>query len=227
MPISKEELLNEYQDLVWLFVRKFSFHSEADREDAFQAGCIGLCEAYNRFEESKGCEFTTYAYEWVHKFVREFAQKNAFFVKVPSHQMALSHKVHKAFIQLREDGLDRLDAIKKAAKVIGVTQLEAEEALAVYQSHKEHNAYLDDPDDSTNLKNEVDIFEVVAINHQVEKIKKKLHLLSNRERDIIDLMYLGKEVSCETISDAGRIMNVSKQSAQEFHKKAIKKLRAA
>lgn len=227
MPISKEKLLDEYQDLVWLLVRKHSLYSEADREDAFQAGCMGLCEAYNRFDESKGCEFSTYAYQWVHKFIREFARKNAFSVDVPTHQMALAHKVHRTFIGFREEGCDRLEAIKKTAKKMGVTQSEAEEALGIYQSHREHNACIDDPDDTTNLKNEVDVFDVVAVSHQIDQIKGRLHLLSNRERDLIDLMYLGKEVSCETISDAGRVMQVSKQSAQEFHRKAIEKLKRA
>lgn len=63
----------EYENLVWSIVAKYG--SYFDKEDLYQVGMIGLMNAYQHFDASRGIKFSTYAYQYifgeVHKYVEE------------------------------------------------------------------------------------------------------------------------------------------------------------
>lgn len=227
MSVKKEELLDKYEDLVWKIARLYPSKSKADSEDAFQAGCLGLCEAFNRFDSKKGSEFSTFAYYWIQKYIREFSRSNSFHVDIPAHQLQNSQKVHRTFIKIRTERMDRLEAIHQTAKSLDITVKEVYGALDVYQSHQDHSTYLDDPECVVAVQGNSDILNMVEISSQIDKLKKRASKFSKREQDMLNALYFGDDITCESISEAGKRLGISKQSAQELHKKAITKLKAA
>lgn len=54
------EQINDYSSYIYSIMKRFKNYK--NKEDLFQAGCIGLINAYNRFDPSIGAKFTTYAY---------------------------------------------------------------------------------------------------------------------------------------------------------------------
>lgn len=218
--------LDEYSDLIWSIVKKYPIIRKPDLEDAFQAGCVGLCEAINRFDESKGNSFVTYAFPWIHKYIREFSRENAFYVHVPANQLRIAQKVFEKFSKLRSQDMSRHDAIKQTSKTLSIKKEDIYEALKIYQSHQDHNTYLDDPECITSLEGNGDLTDSVSIYRQIEKLRSRVRIFPKREREIMDSLYFRNE-NCDSISDAGKLMNISKQSAQELHKKAMDKLKKA
>ena len=67
------KLLVENENLIYSVASKYTKYK--DKEDLFQAGCIGMMEAYKNFDKTKGTKFTTYAYPYIfgeiNKYVRE------------------------------------------------------------------------------------------------------------------------------------------------------------
>lgn len=218
--------LDDYSDLIWSIVKKYPIIKRADLEDAYQAGCVGLCEAINRFDKSKGAVFVTYAFPWIHKFIREFSRENAFYVHVPANQLRTAQKVFEKFSKLRSKDVSRRDAIEQTSKNLDIKKEDVHEALSIYQSHQDHNTYLDDPDCMTSLEDQTNLVESVSKYRQIEKIKSRVSVFSKREQEIMDRLYFRNE-SCDSVADAGKLMNISKQSAHELHKKAMDKLRKA
>lgn len=56
--------------------RLYSFYSQADTEDIYQCGCLGLCKAAELFDESKGVKFATFAYRVIHNSIRTHYKNN-------------------------------------------------------------------------------------------------------------------------------------------------------
>lgn len=67
------KLLVENENLIYSVASKFTKYK--DKEDLFQAGCVGMMEAYKNYDKTKGTKFTTYAYPYIfgeiNKYVRE------------------------------------------------------------------------------------------------------------------------------------------------------------
>lgn len=67
------KLLVENENLIYSVASKFTKYK--DKEDLFQAGCVGMIEAYKNYDKTKGTKFTTYAYPYIfgeiNKYVRE------------------------------------------------------------------------------------------------------------------------------------------------------------
>lgn len=227
MKESKESLLDRYSDLVWKVIKLYPVKTQADNQDAFQAGCLGLCEAYNRFDESKGHKFSTFAFPWIQKYVREFSRENSFYVHIPANQLRNSQKVFQSFLGHRSKRLLRVEAIRKTASSLGMEISDVQEALSIYQGHRDHNTYLDDPECVNPVGHEPSILEAVTVSRQIDKLKRRSRSFSKREQEILRVLYFGDNVYCETVSEAGKLMGISKQSAQELHKKAITKLKRA
>ncbi|MBE6150152.1 MAG: sigma-70 family RNA polymerase sigma factor [Firmicutes bacterium] len=94
-----ENLILENKNLIYSMTRYFEKY--CNKEDLFQAGCIGMIIAYKNFDESMGVKFTTYAYPYIlgemKKVIRESRS-----VKVSRNIQLLSLKIEKAKILLTQ-----------------------------------------------------------------------------------------------------------------------------
>ena len=83
-----KEVILENSNLIYSIARKFS----GDLDDLFQAGCIGMMEAYKKFDSSRGVKFTTFAYPYILGRISEFAREN--------HTVKLSRDMNRARKQI-------------------------------------------------------------------------------------------------------------------------------
>ena len=86
-----EELLN-YEGLVYGIIQRYTKYFEKD--DLYQAGMVGLINAYHNFDSSQGTKFSTYAYYYVLGEVRKFVRE-AGLVKVSSDLVKLNQSIEK------------------------------------------------------------------------------------------------------------------------------------
>ena len=221
----KNDLLSKYEDLIISVIRKYPVESYSDKDDAFQAGCVGLCEAYNRFDHKKGSEFSTYAYHWIKKYIAEFSRKNSFHVHIPENQLINSRNIYKEFSGLISEGLSRSDSIKSISSKLEINISEVQNALFLYHADQSHSTYIDDPENAFSIKSSASVFESVALESQIQKLKKRSRKFTKQEKILLDVLYFGKNIVCDSVSDAANKMGISKQSAHELHGKAINKFR--
>lgn len=225
---NKLNYFEDYEKLVWRIVGLYASRSVSseDKRDAFQSGCLGLCEAASRFESERGHALSTYAYPWIEKFVREFFRGNSFHVHVPENQLRTAQKVHRAYMDERAKGSDKTASIRAAAEHLGESVESVMKALETYQSHQDHSVCFDDPDYSQVLATEQNsVYDAVELRNRIGRIKRRVKSFSRRERELLDRLYLGQDIKSETVAEAGRELGITKQSAQELHKKAIAKLK--
>lgn len=69
-----EDLIMENKNLIYNIVNNYP--SYKSKEDLFQAGCIGMIEAYKNFDQSKGCKFTSYAYPYIYGEINKYVKED-------------------------------------------------------------------------------------------------------------------------------------------------------
>lgn len=94
-----ENLILENKNLIYSMTRYFERY--CNKEDLFQAGCIGMIIAYKNFDENIGVKFTTYAYPYILGEMKKVVRENKSF-KVSRNIQLLSLKIEKANILLTQ-----------------------------------------------------------------------------------------------------------------------------
>ncbi|MBR3230005.1 MAG: sigma-70 family RNA polymerase sigma factor [Bacilli bacterium] len=87
------KLLIENENLIYSVASKFTKYK--DKEDLFQAGCIGMMEAYKNFDKTKGTKFTTYAYPYIFGEINKYVREDHT-IKLSKDMQKLKSKIEKA-----------------------------------------------------------------------------------------------------------------------------------
>jgi len=118
----RNELIEANIKLVDFVIERYFKHHKFN-QDAKQEGRIGLLEAVERFEPSKGFQFSTYATPWIYSYIRAFLNKDSLKPKTPSHIEAGISKLRELAIEQNcsiEDVLEQsVGVTDKMKKSIG------------------------------------------------------------------------------------------------------------
>ena len=94
-----EEIILENKNLIYSITRYFEKY--ANKEDLFQAGCIGMIMAYNHYDESMNVKFTTYAYPYILGEMKKLVREDKS-IKISRNIQMLNLKIEKARVILTQ-----------------------------------------------------------------------------------------------------------------------------
>lgn len=97
---SLKNVILENSNLIYSIASKFG--DSRDMDDLFQAGCMGVMEAYQKFDDSKGVKFTTFAYPYILGRISEYVRENHA-VKLSKDMMRVKKKIDKAKAYLSQE----------------------------------------------------------------------------------------------------------------------------
>lgn len=223
---AQNELVLHYQKLVESIARKYS-KGKSFHEDIVQVGVIGLLGAIRRYDESYGKTFEAFAIPTIIGEIKRFLRDKTWSVHVPRRIKELGPKIKSTVEELTRE-LQRSPRIPEIAQYLEVTEEEVLEAMEMgksYQALSVDHSIEADADGST-----VTLLDIVgSIDDGYEKVNQKivleeaLHVLSDRERKIIQYTYLENKSQKE----AGEMLEISQMHVSRLQRKAIKKLREA
>ena len=132
---AREQLIVSHINLVRYIAAKFKNRGEP-LDDLIQVGTIGLIKAIDRFDPSRGLEFTTYATPTIMGEIKRHFRDKGWTIRVPRRLQELSAKVNSATDELTAR-LQRSPSIEEVAEYLGTTAdevLEAMESSSAYSS---------------------------------------------------------------------------------------------
>lgn len=95
-----ENLITENQNLIYSIIKKINRNDI--KEDLFQAGCLGMVEAYYNFDAERQTKFTTYAYPYIFGSIMKFIRENHT-IKLNKDLVSLKTKLEKAKSLLQQE----------------------------------------------------------------------------------------------------------------------------
>ena len=223
---AQSELVIHYKSLVETIAREYS-KGRSFHEDIVQVGMIGLLGAIRRYDESFGKSFEAFAVPTIIGEIKRFLRDKTWSVHVPRRIKELGPKI-KTIVEELTTELQRSPRIDEIASALGVTEeevLEAMEMVKSYQALSVDHSIEADSDGGT-----VTLLDIVGnIDGSYEQInqtlvlEKVLHVLSEREKLIIQYTYL------ENLSqkEAGDKLGISQMHVSRLQRRAIKKLQEA
>lgn len=197
-----ETLILENEKLIYSIMKYF--YRYPNKEDLFQAGCIGLIEARFRYKNDMNTKFTTYAYGYILGEMRKLVREDKG-IKISRNISSLYLKIEKASILLSQKYMREPTIYEIAAF------LEIEEELVI-EAINSSNVLLDVDEVPISMNTDID---------NVIYLREELNKLSNEEMDIIDNRYMKDRTQSETAV----LMGISQVQVSRKESRALQKLK--
>ena len=178
-----KELVENNINLVWSVVKRFSFKGH-DMDDLFQTGCVGLVKAADRFDPTKGFQFSTYAVSLITGEILQFFRSDGA-IKVSRALKTKSYQIKKSIEHFSiENG--REPTISEIAAELTMSTAEVAEAMNagsfVYSQNDSGKSILDNME-AEGWGSEEEMIDKLTVNEALLKLKGK-------ERQVIVLRYI-------------------------------------
>jgi len=198
-------------------------------EDLISEGNIGLMEAVNRFDETKGFKFISYAVWWVRQSIIKSINDNKSNIRLPINKINSINKITKAKEKLSQ----KLERQPTESEIIDLASVTANDVRS-YLIEGNFESHLDEPvPNSDGLRYEDMIeggdYEQIENNMNYESLRSELKnamsSLSERENRIITMYYGLDDSAPMTLKEMGQALGLTNERVRQIMIEAIKKLR--
>ena len=197
--------------------------------DLINEGNLGLIKAAQRFDETRGFKFISYAVWWIRQSVLQALAEHSRIVRLPLNRVGTISKINKAAQRLEQE-FERSPREDELAKQLDMNSNEVTDAVRISRRHHSLDTPFTDDDNNSLL-------DVIPDNNQIEpdkdlmmeslkqEIKASLKTLKQRERDVI-IMYFGidREYAL-TLNEIGEEFDLTRERVRQIKEKAIRRLR--
>lgn len=219
---AREQLVMSHMNLVRFLANKFKNRGEP-LDDLIQVGYLGLLKAIDRFDPSRGLEFTTFATPTIMGEIKRHFRDKGWSVRVPRRLQELSAKVNQATDTLTTQ-LQRSPTVEEIAEYLDASVdevLEAMESSSAYSSVPLEGTGNSESDDAPSI---IDRYatEDSALNFTDDRlvIEEALAGFSPRERDVIEMRFVKGMTQIEIAQELG----ISQVQVSRLLRRTLKKI---
>jgi len=197
--------------------------------DLINEGNLGLIKAAQRFDETRGFKFISYAVWWIRQSILQALAEQSRIVRLPLNRVGSLNKISKTFSEL-EQKYEREPSPDELAEVLEVTTNEVVDTMKISGRHVsmdapfvqgEENSLLDvlENDSEETPDNEL-------MNDSLRKeVQRALSTLTQREADVITLYFGLNGEHSMTLEEIGEKFNLTRERVRQIKEKAIRRLR--
>ena len=199
--------------------------------DLINEGNIGLMRAAQKFDETKGIKFISYAVWWIRQAILQALAEQSRIVRVPLNRAGALHRIGRRSSSLLQE-LGREPTVEELARDLDIPEDEVERTLAISQSHLSLDAPLAPGEDSRLLDYLPDQFsagpEDEAYAHALrETVEEALSSLTERESKVLRLYYGLDDQEPMTLEEIGDILGITRERVRQIKEKGLGRLRHA
>ena len=200
--------------------------------DLINEGNLGLIKAGQRFDETRGFKFISYAVWWIRQSILQALAEQSRIVRLPLNKVGSLNKINKAFSAL-EQQYEREPSPEELAEVLEINTEEVETTLGIAARHVSVDAPFVEGEDNS-LLDVIPNTGATATDDLLEykdslrkEIERSLSTLTDRQQDVIKLYFgIGVEHPM-SLEDIGERFSLTRERVRQIKDKAINKLRTA
>jgi len=198
--------------------------------DLINEGNLGLIKAAQRFDETRGFKFISYAVWWIRQSILQSLAEQSRIVRLPLNKVGLTNRIQKAF-SLLEQQFEREPSAEELAELLGMDLEEVSATLGISARHVSVDTPLSEGEDSTlldvleNPNAETTDGELVHKESLKTEIDRSLKTLTERQKEVICFFFgIGVDHPM-SLEDIGERFNLTRERVRQIKDKAITKLR--
>jgi len=198
--------------------------------DLINEGNLGLIKAAQRFDETRGFKFISYAVWWIRQSIMQALAEQSRIVRLPLNRISSLNKLSKTFSSL-EQQFEREPSPEELAEVLNLETGEVFDTIKISGKHVSMDAPLSSGDDAGNLydllqdQTEAEPDKELIFDSLRKEVQRVLTVLSKREADIVTYYYgIGGE-SPMSLEEIASKFNLTRERVRQIKEKAIKRLR--
>ena len=197
--------------------------------DLINEGNLGLIKAAQRFDETRGFKFISYAVWWIRQSILQALAEQSRIVRLPLNRVGSLNKISKTFSEL-EQKFEREPSPEELAEVLEINTSEVVDTMKISGRHVsmdapfvagEENSLLDvlenDDDETPDSELMTDSLR--------KEVQRALSTLTQREADVIALYFGLNGEHSMTLEEIGEKFNLTRERVRQIKEKAIRRLR--
>ncbi|MCF6171023.1 MAG: sigma-70 family RNA polymerase sigma factor [Bacteroidales bacterium] len=197
--------------------------------DLINEGNLGLIKAAQRFDETRGFKFISYAVWWIRQSILQALAEQSRIVRLPLNKIGSLNKINKATARL-EQKHERTPNQKEIADELDMTTNEVKESMRNAGRHVSMDAPLIQDEDNNMydvLKSEEAVTPETGLLYESlrKEINRAVSTLTERESDVVQL-YFGLNVEHPmTLEEIGEKFDLTRERVRQIKEKAIRRLK--
>ncbi|WP_088340662.1 sigma-70 family RNA polymerase sigma factor [Robiginitalea sediminis] len=197
--------------------------------DLINEGNLGLIKAAQRFDETRGFKFISYAVWWIRQSILQALAEQSRIVRLPLNKIGSINKINKTYAFL-EQAHERQPSAEEIAKELDMTVEDVKQSLKNSGRHVSMDAPLIDGEDS-NLYDVLRSGESPNPDKELlheslrTEIERALETLTPREADVIRLYFGLAGQHSMTLEEIGETFDLTRERVRQIKEKAIRRLK--
>jgi len=197
--------------------------------DLINEGNLGLIKAGQRFDETRGFKFISYAVWWIRQSILQALAEQSRIVRLPLNRVGSLNKISKAFSQL-EQQFEREPTAAELAEVLDMTVNDVEDTMKVSGRHVSMDAPFADGEENSLLDVLQDDDQVRPDNGLMSEslrreVERALSTLTNREADVLRFYFGLGGIPPLSLEEIGDKFNLTRERVRQIKEKSIRRLR--
>jgi RNA polymerase primary sigma factor len=207
-------------------------NSSLSLNDLINEGNLGLVKAAQKFDETRGFKFISYAVWWIRQSIIQALAEQSRLIRLPLNKVGSLTKINKAFAEL-EQRYEREPSAEELAELLDVEIEQIQSTMGVSSWHISMDAPFDDGNESNSLIDVLENNNAATADHDVNyhgslsiECLRALNTLSERERDVVKMFFgIGFE-NPFSLEDIGQKFELTRKRVRQIKDKAINKLKS-
>lgn len=196
--------------------------------DLINEGNLGLMKAAEKFDETRGFKFISYAVWWIRQSILQALAEQSRIVRLPLNQVGSLNKINKALSKFEQEH-ERMPSPEELADILDIPREKIADTLRVSGRHVSVDAPFVEGEDNSLLdvleNNDSPNADKGLVNESLNKeIDRALSTLTERERDIVKYFFgIGSQEM--TLEEIGEYFGLTRERVRQIKEKAIRRLR--
>jgi len=200
--------------------------------DLINEGNLGLIKAAQRFDETRGFKFISYAVWWIRQSILQALAEQSRIVRLPLNKVGLTNRISKAYSQLEQE-FEREPTAEELAFLLDIEVAEVSATLGIAARHVSMDQPLSDGEDSTLIdflinKDAKSTDDKLAVKDSLDtEIERSLSTLTERQKEVVRYFFgIGIDHPL-SLEDIGERFSLTRERVRQIKDKAISKLKTA
>ena len=196
--------------------------------DLINEGNLGLIKAAEKFDETRGFKFISYAVWWIRQSILQAIAEQSRIVRLPLNQVGSVNKINRMLNKFEQEN-ERYPSIEEIADKIDLPEDKIADAMKVNGRHVSVDAPFTDGEDNSLLdvlpNNDATMADNLLVQESLrDEISRALKTLNDRERNIVEAFF-GINQSEMTLEEIGDKYGLTRERVRQIKEKAIRRLR--